>query len=213
MVGGGTVLDLTGVGAIAGVPAIAAGAGMVVHGVATGANTINNINHDPLLNKDASATSSGTKAAETAESSKVAGAGGSKKVEYAGVEITNARGETLGEFDKIEGALLIEEKSAQGINKLHPKTGKPVQTPEQWAKKQIYDKTVVRIENLANAADTRATVSGSKDIPSIDEVKKMNNLEFRIENATPEVKKAVDAEIANLSSKYPGWTFTAKFGE
>ena len=68
MVGGGTVLDLTGVGAIAGVPAIAAGAGMVVHGVATGANTINNINHDPLLNKDASATSSGTKAAaETAE--------------------------------------------------------------------------------------------------------------------------------------------------
>ena len=59
MVGGGTVLDLTGVGAIAGVPAIAAGAGMVVHGVATGANTINNINHDPLLNKVADQTATG----------------------------------------------------------------------------------------------------------------------------------------------------------
>ena len=50
--GGGTVLDLTGAGAIVGVPAQAIGVAAVVHGVATGANTIHNINHDPLLNKN-----------------------------------------------------------------------------------------------------------------------------------------------------------------
>lgn len=202
---------MSNVGALGGVPAQAVTVGIITHGVVTGGNTLNNINNDSILMS--TGASGGTKAAETAESAKVAGAGETKKVEYAGVEITNSKGEALGEFDKIERTLLVEEKSAQGLNKLHPKTGKPVQTAEQWAKKQVYDKTVVRIENLAKATDTRATISGSSDVPSISEVKNMNSLEFRIENATPEVEKAVKTEISNLSAKYPDWTFTAKFGK
>lgn len=135
------------------------------------------------------------------------------KFEFNEVEILDKQGIPVGEFDKIEKELFVEEKSAKGLNTLHPRTGKPIQTPEQWATKQIYEKTVARIENLQNVAvSTRATQKGSQSIPSLNEIKSIRNLEFRIEGDTPELKNAVEKAVKDLSQKYPDWKFSATFG-
>lgn len=135
-------------------------------------------------------------------------------IEYKEVEIIDSKGQSLGEFDKIERGLFVEEKSAKGLNTLHPKTGKPVQTPENWAQKQIYEKSVTRIENLRNVATaTRKTVNGSKDIPTLEDIKDIKSLEFRVDSDTSELRKAVEKSIEDLSQKYPDWKFTATFGK
>jgi hypothetical protein len=132
---------------------------------------------------------------------------------YRGVEITDARGSPLGEFDKVEAGLLVEEKSAQGLQQVNPRTGEPVNTADSWAARQIYDKTVTRIENLNNAAATRASVGGTAEVPTLAEIQEMKALEFRIQSAAPEVRAAVDVQLQNLRAKYPEWTFGAKYGK
>jgi hypothetical protein len=130
-----------------------------------------------------------------------------------GVEIVDAEGNPIGEFDEVHPNKFVEDKSAKGLNTPHPKTGKPVQTPDQWAQKQVYDKTVVRIENLENrAVATRSTTGGSSSVPSLSDIKQIHHLEFRIQDTTPELKVAVDKQISALKTKYPGWTFDATFG-
>ena len=89
-----------------------------------------------------------------------------------------------------------------------------MQTPEQWATKQIYEKSVTRIENLQNAAvSTRATGNGSQTIPSLGEIKSIRKLEFRIDGDTPELRNAVEKTIKDLSQKYPDWRFSTTFGK
>ncbi len=89
-----------------------------------------------------------------------------------------------------------------------------MQSAGQWAEKQIYEKSVVRIENLQNkAAATRATKGGSQVVPSLDEIKTIRKLQFRIEGDSPELRNAVEEKIKKLSQKYPKWEFTAKFGD
>jgi hypothetical protein len=131
---------------------------------------------------------------------------------YTGVELVDPKGAPIGEFDRIEGSVFVEEKSAKGLKTPHPKTGKPVQTAEEWAKRQIFDKTVVRIENLKTAAATRATKGGSPTVPTIGEIQKHNQLEFRIDSAEMDVPTAVNTQITALAAKYSSWKFTAKFG-
>lgn len=136
------------------------------------------------------------------------------KSEYKEVEIVDKMGKPIGEFDKIEKGLFVEDKSAKGLSTLHPKTGKPLQTAGQWAEKQIYEKSVVRIENLQNkAVATRATKSGSQVVPSLDEIKTIRKLQFRIEGDSPELRNAVEEQIKKLSQKYPNWEFSAEFGD
>ena len=132
---------------------------------------------------------------------------------YRGVEIVDARDNPLGGFDHIEGNKFVEDKSARRLDIVNPKTGMPYQTANQWARHQIFDKTSTRIENLAIAADTRATREGTPNIPSLANIQGLTQLEFRVENATPAVKKAVAEQIKALQLKFPEWTFTAKFGE
>ncbi len=138
----------------------------------------------------------------------------SAKTEFREVEIVDKKGRSVGEFDRIESGLFVEEKSARGLSTLHPKTGKPVQTAGQWARKQIFEKTVTRIKNLKNeATSTRATKNGSIEISSLQEIKSFRKLEFRIEGDTPALRKAVSKELQELSQKYPDWKFTAEFGK
>jgi hypothetical protein len=137
--------------------------------------------------------------------------GGSNPV-YQGVEIIDHRGSPLGEFDRIEGTTLIEEKSANGLDKLNPRTGLPFQTPQSWAEKQIYEKTVVRIENLNNATSVRPTLEGTPMVPTLDEIRSMRNLEFRIDNSNSQVQSAVEFQLNKLRQKYSEWNFGAKFG-
>jgi len=54
-----------------------------------------------------------------------------------GVEIVDRRGSPLGEFDRIEGGVLVEEKSAKGLGRLNPRTGLRAQTAESWAERRI----------------------------------------------------------------------------
>ena len=131
---------------------------------------------------------------------------------YRGVEIIDSTGKPIGEFDHIEGDTFIEDKSARGLNIINPKTGAPYQTADQWAQRQIFEKTSTRIDNLAQAVDTRATIGGTPDVPRISEIKELSKLEFRIENTTHSVQNSVAMQIQALQLKYPSWKFNAKFG-
>ncbi|GEM_PF-4304831 len=135
---------------------------------------------------------------------------------YREVEIVDAGGNPLGEFDGIDTdrKAFIEDKSALGLNNINPNTGQPYQTPAQWSKKQIHDKTVVRIENLNNnAAQTRSTSGGSSTVPDLNEIKDFKTLHFRINSDDPALISSVQQELANLKMEYPDWDFTVQFGQ
>lgn len=132
---------------------------------------------------------------------------------YREVEIASAGGKSLGEFDVVMQGLFIEDKSARGLAIINPRTGLPQQTVAQWAEKQIFDKTVVRLTNLDEfAASTRPTSGGSQVVPSLEEIRGYRNLVFKIESASPELKPAVDFQLHNLRAKYPLWRFGAEYG-
>jgi hypothetical protein len=63
--------------------------------------------------------------------------------DFTGVEVVNANNAVLGEFDGINMAegMFIEDKSADGLNMVNPRTGLPAQTPEAWAHKPVFAKT------------------------------------------------------------------------
>ncbi|MBE4750441.1 hypothetical protein G4177_19930 [Corallococcus sp. ZKHCc1 1396] len=132
---------------------------------------------------------------------------------YKNVEIVDARGDPLGEFDEIQPGLFIEDKSARNLEVLHPRTGKPMQTAEQWAMKQIYEKTTVRLRNLMTRANaTRPAVGGTPVVPAISELKAYRRFLFRIEEGRPALQEAVTRQLARLTEENPGWTFSATYG-
>lgn len=134
-----------------------------------------------------------------------------KGIAAKGVEIVDARRSPLGEFDEIASDRFIEDKSAKGLGKFNPKTGQS-QSAAEWAKKQIFDKTVVRIENLKNATATRPTKLSGPTVPTLAEIKSIRQLEFRVEAGTPEIRAAVETQIQALAGKYPDWSFGATYG-
>ncbi len=140
------------------------------------------------------------------------GYGKNSKGRYSEIEILDSKGSPIGEFDGIDANLgkFIEDKSARGLNTINPRTGKPYMKPDDWAKNQIHDKTVIRIENLKNAHSTRP-VSGS-EAPSIEDIRDYKKLEFRIEEISKDVQNAVQKQIDLLSEKYPDWEFNSVFG-
>ncbi|MBK5073796.1 hypothetical protein I2492_13375 [Budviciaceae bacterium CWB-B4] len=95
---------------------------------------------------------------------------------------------------------------------LNPKTGLPAQTAEQFADKQVYQKTVNRIKNLEQADATRATVNGSQTIPSINEIREIKTFVFRLDGNSMELQNAVNQSIRSLKTEFPDYTFEAKFG-
>jgi hypothetical protein len=211
VVGGGMVLGggaAAGGGAV-GAPATGglslvlsgAGVGVAAQGLVVGtvgaANAANGIN--TLMN---AANMSGTGS----------GGGGAPPPESRGVEIVDARGSPLGELDHVQQGKFVEDKSAHGLLTPHPKTGLPQQTADEWAQRQIFKKTQVRIENLKQATATRPTPHGSPTVPSLQEIKGIRHIEFRVESSTPAVQAAVEKQLAALRSQNPGWTFTATYG-
>lgn len=134
--------------------------------------------------------------------------------DFTGVEVVNANNAVLGEFDGINMAegMFIEDKSADGLNMVNPRTGLPAQTPETWAHKHVFAKTAKRIEGLKQATGTRPTGAGTPTVPSIEDIRNFRRLHFRIEADTPEVQKAVEKELQNLTTTYPNWDFTAQYG-
>lgn len=129
-----------------------------------------------------------------------------------GIELVDARNSPLGEFDGTDmaGRRFIENKSATGIDKPNPRTGKPQQTVLQWAQKQITKKTQVRIKALADAVATRGP--GGKSVPALSELQGFHKILFMVDGDSPALRAAVFAELAALRSANPGWTFNAEFG-
>lgn len=129
-----------------------------------------------------------------------------------GVELVDARNSPLGEFDGIDmaGRRFVENKSATGIDRPNPRTGRPQQTAVQWAERQVTTKTTNRIRALANAAATRGP--GGRAVPSIAEIQGFRHIHFMIDGTSPALRAAVFAELASLRTTHPGWTFTAEFG-
>jgi hypothetical protein len=132
---------------------------------------------------------------------------------FRNVEIVDANGAPLGEFDAINmnRRMFLEDKSAQGLHIINPRTGRPQQTPAQWARRQILQKTDTRIRNLANATATRPA-GGSPSVPTLAEIQGFRRLRFRIDGDTPALRAAVMAELASLRSRFPGWEFSVEFG-
>jgi hypothetical protein len=130
------------------------------------------------------------------------------------VEIVNQRGESLGEFDEIDLVknIFYEDKSAQGLDRVNPKTGLPAQTPQQFADKQIMTKTRNRINELENATSTRATKNGSTEIPDLDSIKNIREFVFRLDGNTPELKQAVENSLNQLRIEFPDYKFSVVFG-
>lgn len=94
------------------------------------------------------------------------------------IEIFEHRGSPIGEFDHIfhNKRIFVEDKSAQGLLKnINPQTGKPWQTFESWANKQVYEKTYNRIKALEVARKTRARLPDglSPDIAIIIDIRNL----------------------------------------
>ncbi|MGM1022196.1 MAG: contractile injection system protein, VgrG/Pvc8 family [Bacillota bacterium] len=131
------------------------------------------------------------------------------------VEIADKAGNPLGEFDEIDlvNKVFHEDKSAEGLSVINPKTGKPFQTAEKWANKQLYAKTKERILNLQKVDHTRPTKNGSSEIPTLDEIKDVRSFNFRMNADTPELRAAVQKTIEKLKEEFPDYNFTAEFGK
>lgn len=131
------------------------------------------------------------------------------------IEIVNARGKCLGEFDEIDlqNKIFYEDKTAKGLDVVNPRTGLPSQTPEQFADKQIYTKTKNRINNLANSAGTREAKTNIVDnVPDILELQGIKNFVFRLDGDSPKLINAVQGSIKKLQVEFPDYTFDAIFG-
>ncbi|MGO4106435.1 PrsW family glutamic-type intramembrane protease [Paenibacillus sp. YAF4_2] len=137
------------------------------------------------------------------------------KAKYKGVELYDSRHGALGEFDGIdvENGIFYEAKSAKGLDKIHPKTGKPQQTPQQFTDKQLYQKTRTRINNLMEkAVGTRTTPGGTSEIPNLEDIKSIHNFQFQLDGDSPELRAAAENSLNRLRQEFPDYTFTIRFG-
>ena len=131
------------------------------------------------------------------------------------VEIADAQGTTLGEFDVIDlnRNVFIEKKSATGLNIVNPNTGLPAQTPQQFVDKQIVVKTRTRITRLNEEATTTVvTTNGTQTIPELTEIIDIKEFIFELEGDSPELRDAVENGLNNLREEFPDYKFSANFG-
>ncbi|MEF3303583.1 PrsW family glutamic-type intramembrane protease [Paenibacillus sp. GYB003] len=134
---------------------------------------------------------------------------------YNEVEIVDHNGKPIGEFDEIdlEKGVFYEDKTAKGLDRINPRTGKPTQTPQQFTDKQIFEKTRTRIRNLTeHAAATRPTANGSPEVPDLEKIKSIRNFVFRLDGDTPELRSAAENSLNKLREEFPDYTFTILFG-
>ncbi|ETT65639.1 WXG100 family type VII secretion target [Paenibacillus sp. FSL H8-0457] len=169
-----------------------------------GRGPLNN-KHDDLGGGNGGASGDGRKSGDE-------GAGNVKPVKE--VEIVDKNGRPIGELDEIDlkNGVFYEDKTAKGLNIVNPKTGLPAQTPQQFADKQILDKTRKRIVNLEEAIATRPTKNGTPDVPSLDQIQNIRKFVFRLDGDTPELRQAVENSLNQLRKEFPDHTFEAIFG-
>jgi hypothetical protein len=130
------------------------------------------------------------------------------------VEIVDARNAVLGEIDKINlrAGAFIEDKSARGLNTINPRTGRPQQTAQRWANRQLYAKTKSRIVNILAADSTRGTEFGNEIVPKLDQITGIRKFIFHVDADTLEIRQAVFDVVRRLRAEYPDFSFEAVFG-
>ncbi|HEY9061431.1 MAG TPA: hypothetical protein VIO64_13135 [Pseudobacteroides sp.] len=130
---------------------------------------------------------------------------------YKGVEIVgDATKPPLGEFDTVDilGKRFIEDKSALGLsNPLNQLT------PEEWATKQIVNKTRVRINSLPDTLTVRPSQFGNGVVPEFNEFKDFKDFVFKIDADTPDLRNAVANAINALKAEFPDYNFSSIFGQ
>jgi hypothetical protein len=120
-------------------------------------------------------------------------------------------GRQLANLTRIQDGRFFEDKSAEGLAKVNPRTGAPHLTADQWAELQIYEKTVARIENLTSKAVATRAAPGHT-APTLQEIMDIRRLTFRVRSTSPEVVSAVSRQLVQLTTRFPGWTFDAIYG-
>ncbi|MBO2011054.1 type VI secretion system tube protein TssD [Hymenobacter negativus] len=130
--------------------------------------------------------------------------------DYEEVHLAGMRREAVGEFDGInmKEKIFIEDKNAEGLRRLNPKTGLPAQSPADWAEKHIYNKTNTRIEGLKIAKYTYP-----QPAPDIEHIRDFRRLHFRLDADAPDLRAATEDAMRRLRAKNPGWEFTAQYGK
>ncbi|WP_156176003.1 hypothetical protein [Hymenobacter terrenus] len=126
------------------------------------------------------------------------------------IELAGLRRESVGEFDgvNLKEKIFIEDKSAEGLIRVNPKTGLSYQTADEWAEKHVYNKTKKRIEGLGIAKYTYPQ-------PALDivQIRNFRRLHFRIDADAPEVRAATEDAMKRLRVENPGWEITAQYGK
>ena len=118
------------------------------------------------------------------------------------------------EFDESLIGGFIENKSASGFS--NPRNR---QTEAQWAERQIFEKTVKKLDFLSRP-DVQAGASvessgkpfGIAPDPSIAELSTYRAYQFRINGKSNALKIAVANTLQRLSQRFPEFEFSAKFG-
>ncbi len=133
---------------------------------------------------------------------------------YRNVELVDARGSTLGEFDGIRMGkkMFVENTSAFDLHRTNPRTGLRAQTTAEWAARKIFKKTDTRIKNLDRATATRSASPVPEAVPALAEIQGFRHLHFMIDGVSPSIRAASYAELAKLRVAHPTWTFTVEFG-
>lgn len=147
------------------------------------------------------------------ESEKAGRQGDSQR--YNKVTLNDAKGNPLAEMDitDVENKKFVEEKSAEGIDKINPRTGNPQQSPDEWAKDQIFDHSENWITKLESADRVGYNGITQDEPPRLKDLREIKNLEFRIRSQNPRIMGAVEEQLGLLRTRFPDWRFSVVFGE
>ena len=131
---------------------------------------------------------------------------------FAGVAIVDATGK-LGEFDKVYPDAFVGEKSATAIPQGLAFSGKTyAQAAEEWAVKQIYRKTKVRIGNIPKATAVIPESGPSRPMPDVAAIQGIRRFYFQIDERHPDLKRYVESQLSRLRSELPDYAFPTSFG-
>jgi hypothetical protein len=124
-------------------------------------------------------------------------------------------GRPAGNPDEMRGGVLYEDKQARNLNVIPPGRTKPQQTPEEWARAQIYEATSRRLKNMPSegvSTQKGSTPTATRNVPALSDVLSARRYVFRIEANESALRAAVEAQLARLRADFPDWTFSAVYG-
>ena len=126
---------------------------------------------------------------------------------YKEVNIHGPRNSELDDVDLID-QIIYEDKDASSLYMENPNFP---QTEQQWAYKQIFNRTKNRILALQQE-QFRMSSKVSPTLPSTEGLRGIRTYVFRVNADTPALREAVQAEMDQLSELFPDYEFYAVFG-